>query len=314
MSLIKTAKRIVSYMHGIRERDIPYSVFLIARVLNDGNFTIVGYEMPEPFVLYETGSGKIPSKYSRYDNEVIFECAGSLEAGESIVMCSDGITQSGMGRGLAMGWTTEGLLKWMDRKIQSGKEHDETVRSAFNEALELSGGATDDMTIALLQCRRAKSLSLLTGPPAERIRDRDFSSGFLSGKGIKIVCGSSTMDMLSKITGNKIVLKDGGSFSKPPQYYMEGVDFAAEGAVTLNQIYNILDLDRAGFDEKSVVTSICEQIQDADIIRIFMGDASNTGHGSIVFRQTGILPRAVIVPLIVEKLLSKGKIVSVIAP
>ena len=141
MSLIKTAERIVSYMHGIRDRDIPYSVFLIARVLNDGNFTIAGYEMPEPFVLYETGCGKISSKYSKFNNEVIFECAGSLEARESLLLCSDGITQSGMGNGLAMGWTTEGLLKWMDRKIQSGKKHDDTVKSAFDEALKLSGGA-----------------------------------------------------------------------------------------------------------------------------------------------------------------------------
>jgi len=122
------------------------------------------------------------------------------------------------------------------------------------------------------------------------------------------------MDMLARVTGRKVSVSGGNTFSKPPEYFMEGIDYAAEGAVTLNQLYNIIDEDRSRFDERSVVTSICEMMQDADIIRIYLGDAHNEGHGSIVFRQTGILPREVIVPLIVEKLLSKGKIVSVIKP
>ena len=310
----KTAEKIVAYMHGIRDRDMPYSVFLITRILNDGNYTIWGYEMPVPLVLYDTGVGKASVIHGKYSNEIIYECSGTLKPGSALLMCSDGITQSGMGRGLPMGWTEDGLREWLDRKVQSGNSKRDAANEAFSKALQLSCGAEDDMTLVLLECRKAVCLDILTGPPAMKNKDRDFAMDFLSGHGWKVVCGSSTMDMLARVTGKKVSVSGGNTFSKPPEYFMEGIDYAAEGAVTLNQLYNIINEDRSGFDEKSVVTSICELMQDADIIRIYLGDAHNEGHGSIVFRQTGILPREVIVPLIVEKLLSKGKIVSVIKP
>lgn len=314
MSVKKTAERLAGTMHGIRSREIPYAVFVIARILNDGNFTVSGYEIPVPVLMYDSEAKPADVRFYQSGGELMYEFAGSLEPGMSMLLCSDGITQAGMGRGFAMGWSTKGLAAWLDGNLQRGTSHTKAAEEAFSYAVGISGGHTDDMTIATLSCRNASIVNLLTGPPADWDRVTRFVNDFMAGEGLRIVCGSSTMDMVSRTIGKPVGMTAGKSFAQPPKYSLEGIDLAAEGAVTLNQIYNILDEDRAGFDEESVVTEICTRLQDADIIRIFMGDAVNTGHDSIIFRQTGILPRHTIVPLIIEKLKSNGKTVTLSTP
>lgn len=314
MSLKKVLDRIVSGMHGIRTRDIPYAAFIIVRILNDGNFIAGGYEIPHPVVLYDSGAGNVEQNIFSIGGETAFECAGVLKPGMSLILCSDGITQAGMGRGLPMGLTDDGLFSYLDKKNQDGINHKDVVQSAFNHAVELSGGYEDDMSIALLECRKAVTLNVMSGPPASNSFDTQFVNRFLDENGKKVVCGSSTLDMVSRIIGNKITAKPVSSYSQPPEYNLKGIDIAAEGAVTLNRLYNILDETQEDFDEESIVTELFKAIYDSDIIRFYIGDAYNSGHESIIFRQKGILPRKTIISMIIEKLKKSGKVVTIISP
>ena len=90
-----------------------------------------------------------------------------------------------------------------------------------------------------------------------------------------------------------------------------GIDLVTEGAVTLNQVYNLLDEDLAAFTEDSGVTELCSLMQVADRVNIMIGGAKNKASGGISFRQCGILTRENIVPLIAEKLRACGKLVVV---
>lgn len=314
MSLKKIGEKLAHTMHGIRSRDIPYAVFVVVRILNDGNFFIIGYETPTPVILHGNCADKCILHHYTTGGEILYESSGKLNDGDSIVLCSDGITQAGLGAGYAMGWGTEGLVKWFDRHLGAGAEDKDIVQSAFEHAVTISGGYVDDMTLALLQCRKASEVSLLSGPPRDKGKDDRFVGEFLDSAGIKIICGSSTLDMVSRHVGRTVTMQRGDSPVAPPKYILEGIDMAAEGAVTLNQLFNILEEDPAGFDEESVVTDICRMLQDADIIRVFLGDAVNEGHDSIIFRQTGILPRLTIMPLIIEKLRKIGKVVILLTP
>jgi hypothetical protein len=89
------------------------------------------------------------------------------------------------------------------------------------------------------------------------------------------------------------------------------VDLVTEGAVCLNQLYNILEEDPAHFEERSAVTDLHDLLRVGDRIHIFQGVASNPASESISFRQQGILTRRKIVPLLADRLRGSGKLVEV---
>jgi hypothetical protein len=99
------------------------------------------------------------------------------------------------------------------------------------------------------------------------------------------------------------------SMIAPPRYEIPGVDLVTEGAVTLNQVYNIFDEEVQKLTEDSGVTELCALLHVADRVNLFVGSARNGASGDISFRQRGILTRERIVPLLADKLQSAGKLV-----
>ena len=99
------------------------------------------------------------------------------------------------------------------------------------------------------------------------------------------------------------------SLTAPPEYTIDGIDLVMEGAVTLNQAYNILDEDATGGEEG--IFKLCSLLRNADIVRFFEGMAENTAHDDITFKQMGILKRAIIVQLLNEKLIRMGKVTTI---
>ena len=87
------------------------------------------------------------------------------------------------------------------------------------------------------------------------------------------------------------------------------MDLVTEGAVTLNQVYNVLGEDLANLTEDSGVTELCALLHLADRVNITAGKAQNPASSDISFRQCGILTRDHIVPLLAEKLRAAGKLV-----
>lgn len=315
MSLKKVTEKLILTMHGIRDREIPYAAFLIVRIMNNGNFTAYGFEFPRPVILYPTSAGAPEQVFYKVAGELSYECAGVLRPEMSMIICSDGITQSGMGRGLPMGITEAGIVDFFDKRIQWGQSHIKAANELFKHSLDLSGGYKDDMSLAVLKCRNANVINVMSGPPANSNLDFEFVKKFTNSIGEKIICGSSTVDMVSRISKKTVYrLESGNSFADPPGYAIDGIDIASEGAVTLNQLYNILDENPENFDTESRVTEICKAMQNADIIRFYIGDAVNKGHESVVFRQTGIMTREKIIPLIIKKLEAAGKIVTTVFP
>jgi hypothetical protein len=97
----------------------------------------------------------------------------------------------------------------------------------------------------------------------------------------------------------------------PPSYRIDGIDLVTEGAITLNQVYNIWDADPATFEEESGVTELRELLALADRVTILQGMARNPASQSVAYRQQGILGRELIIPLIADRLRAEGKLVIV---
>lgn len=311
ISLSRACEMVVSMMHKARtEGDIPFVAFSIALILNNGQYTVISYESPPPLMVDKVGSQILPQRQFSCGKEVVSEASGILRDGEALVLSTDGLTQAGMGYLPGMGWGIEGFNTFVNTGLYYGKSLEEISNDSIEKTFELSGDLhADDTTVAVLSCRKALGLNIMTGPATYPSDDQEFVQDFMDADGFKVVCGSTTAEVLARILEEPVeILSISPSFSKPPQYKVNGVDIVTEGAVTLNQAYNILDEDPSQYDD-SCICKICMIMKEADIIRFYIGNAHNPGHDDLSFKQLGVLPRKTIVELLIRKLREMGKIV-----
>jgi hypothetical protein len=313
-TLREACGKIVDTMHEARTRDIPFSAFSVCRVLNSGHATIMSYEIPAPILINNYLAAYQPKqRFFPMGLEMIAEVNCLLDYGDGIVMMSDGVSQAGLGFQYRMGWGTQGACDFINgclvRKVGLKGIPGEVV----GKVKDISGANYgDDTTCVLLICREAHSLNVLTGPPANKAKDRETIKEFMAMKGAKIVCGSTTAEVVARALKVPVNVKDlSNAFHKPPSYEIKGVDYATEGAVTLNQLYNILEETVERLDHDSSVSSLYKLFHSADTINFIVGTATNPGHENIVFRQMGMFPREVLIQLLAEKLRKMGKLVNV---
>jgi serine/threonine protein phosphatase PrpC len=298
-------------MHRARQEDIPFSAFTAARILNDGQFTVYSYEAPAPIRIMNGRATVLKPHFYQAGNEVIGESSGTLDLGDSLVLCSDGVTQAGLGHGYTFGIGEEGIADTVNKCLVRGVGLREMSERLIDMAHQISGGRhEDDTTVAVLNCREAFEVTMLSGPPSLKSKDRSYIERFLTKTGMRVVCGSTTAEILARESGKDILLKSAGtSLGSPPEYVMDGVDIITEGAVALNQIYNILGEDPERFTTDSPVERLCALLMKADVITFIIGRSVNNAHMDLVFKQLGIRPRAAAIKSISKRLKEMGKLI-----
>jgi hypothetical protein len=313
ISVRAAAETVASSMHRARTEDIPFSAFSALLVRPDGQFTIYAYEAPEAILIKNGTASVLKPRFYTYDFEVVRESTGMLDLGDSIILSSDGITQSGMGRGYGFGIGADGVASYINRICRSGAALEELPEKISEMCIGLSGGkCEDDMTLSLIFCRQANRLTVLTGPPSVPSTDHAYVNAFMSEPGKKVICGSTTADIVSRELGRQVrmVNMKRKNLGSPPEYVMDGVDLTTEGAIMLNQAYNILDEPAELFEEDTVVERFCIMLKEADAIHFMIGNAVNDAHEALLFKQVGVRVRRATIGLIADKLRGMGKLVT----
>jgi hypothetical protein len=80
----------------------------------------------------------------------------------------------------------------------------------------------------------------------------------------------------------------GNAAFNPPEYWIEGIDLVAEGAITLNQVYNILDEPLRRLSDNTTAERLCLMLREADVIRLMIGNAANLAHDDLIFKRIGV--------------------------
>ncbi len=313
-TLREACAKIVDTMHEARTKDIPFSAFSVCRVLNSGHASIISYEIPSPVLINKKLAAYLPNQRTfPLGLEMISEANCMLGYGDGIVLVSDGVTQAGLGHQYRMGWGIENTCDFINGCLIQGVLLKDIPEKVLGKVREISGSSIgDDTTCFLLSCREATTLNIFTGPPGNKKKDKEAVQRFMETKGTKLVCGSITTEVVARHLGVPVKMKAvSQEYHKPPSYEIEGIDYATEGAITLNQVYNILDEDEAKLEPDSSVSDLYRLLHGADRINFFVGTAKNIGHETIFFRQMGIFPREVIVQLLAEKLKRMGKLLNI---
>lgn len=314
-TLREACHKIVDTMHAARTSDIPFSAFSVCRVLVSGHATVMSYEIPSPILVNNRLAAYLPKqRVFAMGLEMVAEVNCMLEYGDGIIMVSDGVSQAGLGQQYRMGWGVQGACDFINGLLVQGTQMKDIPRKIVANVREISGATYgDDTTCSLLLCREAQVLNILTGPPARKMDDAKVVREFMEMKGTKIVCGSSTAEIVARNLGVPIDIKNvSNAYHKPPSYDIKGVDYATEGAITLNQVYNILGEAPEKLEPDSSVSDLYRFFHASDTINFLVGTAANPGHEHIVFRQMGVYPRDFIVRLLAERLKSMGKLVNII--
>jgi hypothetical protein len=314
-TLREACTRIVATMHEARTSDIPFAAFSVCRILNSGHATILSYEIPTPILVDKRLAAYLPQPRSfPLGLEMISETNCTLDPGDGIILVSDGVSQAGLGHTYRMGWGMSLVSDFVNGCLMLETDLRDVPEKIVGRVKELSGANYgDDTTCLLLLCREAQILNLVTGPPSKKAKDAEAVRSVTEMKGRKVICGSTTTEMFSRLLKKTAAIKGSASadYLKPPAYELEGFDLATEGAITLNQVYNVIDEMPEKLDPTSPVSDLCRLLHGADRVNFFVGTASNPAHRAISFKQMGVLPREAIVLLLAEKLKKMGKLVKI---
>jgi hypothetical protein len=312
-TLRESCWKVIDTMHEARTADIPFAAFSVCRVLNSGHATILSYEIPSPVLVDKYLAAYLPKPRSYpLGLEMISETNCTLEHGDGILLVSDGVSQAGLGHTYRMGWGMPLVSDFVNGCLIQGTDLKEIPGKILERVKEISGATYgDDTTCLLLLCREARTVNILTGPPSKKAKDGEAIREFMATKGTKVVCGSTTTEIVARQLKLKVDLSDiSTDYHRPPSYQLEGIDLATEGAVTLNQVYNIIDEKEEKLDRNSPVSDLYRLLHQSDTINFFVGSASNPAHRAIAFKQMGILPREGVISLLAQKLRKMGKLVN----
>jgi hypothetical protein len=312
-TLREACTKVTATMHEARTSDVPFAAFSVCRILNSGHATILSYEIPPPILVDKRLAAYLPQPRSYpLGLEMISETNCTLDPGDGILLVSDGVSQAGLGHTYRMGWGMSLVSDFVNGCLMLETDLTDVPERIMERVKELSGaGYGDDTTCLLLLCREARVLNVVTGPPSKEVKDAEAVRRFMEMRGQKVICGSTTTEMFARHLNRPAVIKDAasGDYLKPPVYEIEGIDLATEGAITLNQVYNIIEERADKLDTHSSVSDLYRLLHGSDRINFFVGTASNPAHRAISFKQMGVLPREAIILLLAEKLTKMGKVV-----
>ncbi|HRY31938.1 MAG TPA: SpoIIE family protein phosphatase [Bacteroidales bacterium] len=285
----KIAEIIMNTLPEDSERKISYATFTIIDIDLNGETRILEYDNPQAIVLRQNTLLEpvwwdilIPGEKVR--GKELRCCSFTPVKEDRIVICSDGIVQSGMGTArYPFGWGREAMQAYILRLVSTTPDISATRLSAKLLNMAVANDEhqpKDDTTAAVIYFREPRKLLLLTGPPYEADKDRELAQTVSQFNGKKIVCGATTIEILGRELGKEII--DSFEFHDPdlpPVSSMEGIDLVTEGILTLSKVAEILkrynNTTRLG---KGPADQIVRQFLDSDEIDFLIGTRINEAH------------------------------------
>ncbi len=293
MNLTHSARIIMNTLPVCNQRKISYSTFTIADIryssLDDIEVQLVEYD--NPLALHFRGAEQLDWERERIDlqragafkQEVVQHSKFRLAENDRLIMFTDGVTQSGMGKTLPLGWRSTGVRSFIAQTIAANpaiSSHD-LAQAITRKAFSLDGLASrDDITCAVVYVRRPRRTLIVTGPPFTPDRDQALGDRIKNFSGRKIVSGGTTALIVARLAGKKVKV-DLSSWSKdvPPSSTMDGVDLITEGMLTLSKV-------ATGLERKAPVTSLPQDavrkfitiLMDSDQVEFVVGTKINEAH------------------------------------
>lgn len=285
----KIAEIIMNTLPVCSERKISYATFTIVDIEQDGQCTILNYDNPDAIVMrgkesYQPEWQIITIEAGEYSQKKIKACSFHALKEDRVLLMTDGITQSGLGRDLfLLGWGAEAVEKHFLNLVneQSDISASRLASLVVNKAHANDGyQAKDDTSAAVIYFREPRRLLICSGPPYEKKKDMELAQVVKKFNGKKILSGGTTAEIVSRELD--IAIEDTLEFDDPdlpPISYMKGIDLVTEGILTLSKTAEILDKYSTRTElGKGPADRIVRQLLESDAIHLLAGTAINVAH------------------------------------
>jgi Stage II sporulation protein E (SpoIIE) len=269
-------------------RKISFSSFTIIDI--EGNRKVRLIEFGNPLaILWKSGNVYEPTRQEININEgllkqQLFTSEFEISLNDSIVLFSDGITQSGMGNeNMPFGWGREQLSVFLITQLEDNQEipAGELAEKVLQHALKNDRSmARDDMSCGVVCFREPRKILFCTGPPFRKEHDAVLAEQVKNFDGDIIVSGGTTSQILSRELKKEVEVKlDPGFRGLPPASEMEGVDLVTEGILTLGKVSEYLrQIDHLGKEIAGPAGKIINYFSRNDEIIFLVGTRVNDAH------------------------------------
>ena len=265
-------------------RKISYSTFTIIDCILEERARIVEQGNP-PFLLIRNGVN-VPIERERIGGEdearAIYAASFSPECGDRIIICSDGVSQAGIGsKDYAFGWQSEGCRDYVlnvlkDKPEISARELALLVRNAAL-AKWPDRVAKDDISCAVIYFRRPRKALILSGPPFDQNKDKEYAMYLRSHRGCSVVCGGTTAQIIARELGERIDIDmDSAGNDLPPVSRMKSASLVTEGILTITRAVQYLE--KMSWPKDDPAGMLVEYLLNSDEIRFVIGTKVNEAH------------------------------------
>jgi hypothetical protein len=285
----RIAEIIMNTLPVCSERKISYSTFTIIDIESSGRVNILEYDNPRTIILrgdkiFDPSWSKVVLKKGKNTGKVLTSCTFMPSKEDRIIMCSDGVSQSGMGSDdLPFGWETMNIATYAaklvagDSSISASTLAGKIVTMAHKND---NYKARDDISCATIYFREPRKLLICTGPPYEKDKDKELAEKVKSYTGKVILCGGTTADIvareLNRVIVDDLVFEDP---ELPPESFLEGIDLVTEGILTLQKVSEILKTYKNSVRlGKGPADKIVRLVMECDEIHFIIGTRINIAH------------------------------------
>lgn len=231
----EAVETIINTLPVCKIRGLAYSTFTILQIYNSGQCYLVEFDNPSVIRLIDGRFVDLKKEIREVNGKSIKESRFVIQPNESIIMMSDGAIHAGVGQCMNLGWQWENVKDYAERiynKESSAKEIAREILSVCNDLYAEKPG--DDTTIVCVKARDFLQVNVLIGPPSDKELDNYVVKKFLSERGKKVVCGGTTAQIVSRITGKEIVTNINYVDPEvPPTAKIQGIDLTTEGVLTM---------------------------------------------------------------------------------
>lgn len=267
-------------------RKISYSTFSVVDTELDGKTRVFEMDNP-PFMLFR--GDKIVNvrckeiSSPKWKERTINIAQMTNQEEDRIILISDGVSQAGLGNRLyPLGWQRQGCINFVTETIRRNPHisaHNlaqSIVKEALNKEVEKHAG--DDISCVVLYFRKPRKLLVLTGPPFEEKKDKEFADLVAEYDGKTVICGGTTANIVERELCLKCEI-DKTSFDPkiPMCSTMDGVDLVTEGILTLTDVYRMLK-EGIDTDKNNGATRLAKMLLDSDKIDFVVGTKINIAH------------------------------------
>ena len=305
-------------------RKLAYATFSVLTVKNGCEASLVEFDSPPLILVRDHALFDLPVEMREVNGRMIREARFDLLKNDCMVMISDGYEHAGLGGIYRLGWGWENIALAVQRFVNTGVDAFKLTQALSRTCLKLYDDKPgDDSTVISMRVRPSVSVSILTGPPANKDLDAFAVSRLEAAEGPKIICGGSTSQMAARVLVEELQVDwippkkrtgdvPGKKKGSPPTARLKGMDLVTEGILTLGQTVELLHQAQSVDDlprDADAATRLARYLLAADDILLIVGSAINPNQVADIIRGESM--RMVYIRELVQDLKQRNKQVTI---